>query len=465
MSEIEASLPFAFLSKLSLTHHVYHVGQATGSSLHSLVLFLREWKIRSSSLIDILGHFDWCCVSNLLNPVNLFSLLKTATQRYGTWWWNLLQRDPIHVLIETVLLGFLAYLVIYRNKVETRKRCKDTLTDREIQELLTEWKDNRVGLVPGSTASDSSTPSADTVVGPQSMKESIVIDSMRGSRITYHLKGDKSLKKKTAINFATHDYLGLACPDPPSTPQAPSKLENSTESVQSNDILQKASISALNHYGCGSCGPRGFYGTLDAHLSLESHMAKMTGTDDAILYSDGSAACASTVAAFAKRGDLIVCDEGCYEALGTGVELSRATVKYFKHNDMEDLRRVLERVQATDIQLGRNGNDQRRFIVVEALYTHHGTICPLPDLMKLKNEFCYRLILDESHSFGALGPTGLGLLEHFGLSFMKDAEIVTIGLEQAIGSVGGITVGNEEVVDHQRLSEQVTVSLRLSLHF
>ena len=119
---------------------------------------------------------------------------------------------------------------------------------------------------------------------------------------------------------------------------------------------------------------------------------------------------------------------------------------------MEDLRRVLERVQATDMQLGRNGNDQRRFIVVEALYTHHGTICPLPDLIKLKNEFCYRLILDESHSFGALGPTGMGLLEHFGLSFMKDAEIVTIGLEQAIGSIGGITVGNEEVVDHQRLS-------------
>ena len=449
MSNIEDALPFAFLSKLSLTQHVYNVGQASGSSLHSLVDFVQTSRaISASSIPKLLNDIDWCCLPDILNPVNLF-------KKYGTWWWNLLQRDPIHVLIETVLLGFLAYLVIYRNKVETRKRVKDRLTDTEIQELLKEWKDHRVGLVPNSTASDSLTPSDGTSVesypSGKTTKDTIVINSMKGSKVTFHYKNDKSVTK-TAINFTTHDYLGLSCPDPPSSSQSSTPEPNTTHVVHDNDVLQKASISALNYYGCGSCGPRGFYGTLDAHLSLEDHMAKLTGTDDAILYSDGSAACASTVAAFAKRGDLIVCDEGCYEALGTGVELSRATVKYFKHNDMDDLRRVLERVQATDIQLGRNGNDQRRFIVVEALYTHHGTICPLPDLIKLKNEFCYRLILDESHSFGALGPTGLGLLEHFGLSFMKDAEIVTIGLEQAIGSIGGITVGNEEVVDHQRLS-------------
>jgi serine palmitoyltransferase len=169
-------------------------------------------------------------------------------------------------------------------------------------------------------------------------------------------------------------------------------------------------------------------------------------------YSDGAAACASTVAAFAKRGDLILVDEGVYEALGTGVTLSRANVKYFKHNDMDDLRRVMERVRATDISLGRKSNAQKRFIVVEGLYKNHGTICPLDELVKLKHEFCYRLILDESHSFGVLGKTGRGTLEHFGLSYMSDAEIVTISLENSLASVGGVTVGNEEVVDHQRLS-------------
>eukprot|EP01083_Nonionella_stella_P267353 903235_1 len=82
-------------------------------------------------------------------------------------------------------------------------------------------------------------------------------------------------------------------------------------------------------------------------------MAKFTETDGAILYSDGASCVASTVAAFAKRGDLIIADESIYEALGTGIILSRANVKYFKHNDMDDLRKVLERVQATDESLGR----------------------------------------------------------------------------------------------------------------
>ena len=181
-------------------------------------------------------------------------------------------------------------------------------------------------------------------------------------------------------------------------------------------------------------------------------MAAFMKTDGAILYTDGASCAASTVAAFAKRGDLLVVDEGVYEALGTGVTLSRANIKYFKHNDMQDLRRVLERVQATDESLGRKKNDQRRFIVVEGIYKNYGSVCPLDELIQLKEEFCYRLVLDESFSFGAMGKTGRGALEHFGLKPMQHAEIITISLENSMGSIGGITVGNEEIVDHQRLS-------------
>ena len=170
------------------------------------------------------------------------------------------------------------------------------------------------------------------------------------------------------------------------------------------------------------------------------------------MYSDGASACTSTVAAFAKRGDLLVVDEGVCEALGTGVMLSRATVKYFKHNDMEDLRKVLERVEATDGSLGRKGRDRRKFIVVEGLYRNWGTVAPLDKIVALKHEFKYRLILDESMSFGAIGTTGRGAVEHFDLTPMVDVEIITISLENSLGSIGGVTVGNEEVVDHQRLS-------------
>jgi serine palmitoyltransferase len=112
----------------------------------------------------------------------------------------------------------------------------------------------------------------------------------------------------------------------------------------------------------------------------------------------------------------------------------------------------LNKIKATDKRLGRESNAQRRFIVVEGLYKNSGTIVPFDELVALKHEYCYRLIVDESFSFGTLGKTGRGVIEMANKRYMYDAEIVTISLENALGSIGGVTVGNEEVVDHQRLS-------------
>jgi serine palmitoyltransferase len=89
---------------------------------------------------------------------------------------------------------------------------------------------------------------------------------------------------------------------------------------------------------------------------------------------------------------------------------------------------------------------------VEGLYKNSGTIVPFDELAVLKHEFNFRVILDESFSFGTLGPKGKGVLELYQLRHMYDAEIVTVSLENSLGSIGGVTVGNEEVVDHQRLS-------------
>mmetsp|Transcript_49732 Transcript_49732/g.120553 ORF Transcript_49732/g.120553 Transcript_49732/m.120553 type:complete len:650 (-) Transcript_49732:166-2115(-) len=232
------------------------------------------------------------------------------------------------------------------------------------------------------------------------------------------------------LNFCNFDFLGF----------------------QTSDTIRDASTKALNKYGCGSCGPRGFYGTIDTHLQLEQSIANFTHTDNAIMYSDGASTCSSTVAAFAKRGDVLVVDEGVYEPITTGITLSRANVHWFKHNDVEDLERVLKELEATDRRLKRKPNAQRRFIVVEGLYKNIGSIAPLDKIVELKHKYHYRLMLDESFSFGTLGKTGRGALEEHGKRPMHDAEIITIALENSLGSIGGVTVGNEEVVDHQRLS-------------
>ncbi|KAL7516050.1 hypothetical protein ACHAWX_001108 [Stephanocyclus meneghinianus] len=253
-----------------------------------------------------------------------------------------------------------------------------------------------------------------------------IVDRIQGSKLFLHPDSDST----SVVNFATHDYL----------------------SASSSPALRAAALSALGTYGCGSCGPRGFYGTIDAHLELESAMARFLGTEGAVLYSDGASAATSTVAAFAKRGDLLVVDEGVNEALVVGVMLSRANVRYFRHNDVADLRRVLEKVRGQDEALGRRPTDQRRFLVVEGLYKNWGTVCPLNEVVALKEEFCYRLILDDSHAMGTMGETGRGSLERCGLLPMVHCEILTFSIENSFGSVGGITVGSEEVVDHQRLS-------------
>ena len=134
-----------------------------------------------------------------------------------------------------------------------------------------------------------------------------------------------------------------------------------------------------------------------------------------------------------------------------GVLLSRSEAIYFKHNDMQDLERILKQCAADDVRLKRKPESRRRFIVVEGLYRHSGHICPLPELMALKSKYFHRLIVEESFSIGVLGATGKGVTEYFNLP--NDAiDIMCAALCNSLASVGGFCVGSQEVVDHQRLA-------------
>jgi serine palmitoyltransferase len=372
---------------------VYELGFKAGLSIHAL----------------------WYHTAPLPTSSEVVQFIRDFPAVYQAWWLNLVAKDPLHVAVETTLLVSLLYMVFVRvNEKGYKDSTKERLTVPEEEELLSEWKNNRAPLAPPS--------------GHEDEPPQVVVQSQKGKYLTVTVGDDG--ESRTVLNFCNFDFLGM----------------------QTSPVLKEASEAALIKYGCGSCGPRGFYGTIDAHLQLEDCIANFTKTDGAIMYSDGASTCTSTVAAFAKRGDLLVVDEAVYEPIMTGVYLSRANVHWFKHNDMEDLERVLKDLQAKDKKLGRKPNAQRRFILVEGLYKNLGTIAPLDKIVQLKHKYHYRLILDDSFSFGTLGSTGRGALEHFNLQPMYDAEIITVALENALGSVGGVTVGNEEVVDHQRLS-------------
>jgi len=171
----------------------------------------------------------------------------------------------------------------------------------------------------------------------------------------------------------------------------------------------------------------------------------------AIIYAQNYSTVSSAIPAFSKRGDTIVADEGSSLSVQVGQQISRSNLHFFKHNDMADLRRVLEEIR--DAEVRKNKKLSRKFIIVEGIYLNHGDIPPLPELVQLKEEFKYRLIVDESISFGVLGSRGAGLADHFDMP-TKSIDIMIGSLTNSLGSSGGFVCGSREICEHQRLSGQ-----------
>ena len=464
----------------------YELGFQAGQAVHNLIYTANI----NATMIDFLDY------RNLYRSANASLLyLVTFPSLYKDWWWKLVAKDPLHVAVETIMLISIVYMMLSRSTEGYKDNSKDKLTRREQEDLLWEWKHNsRAPLAPVIKKSLPTIGENETNISVNDNLDDdfqIVVQKQEGKWLTITVPShwasiNSNNNSSTKIssnsgkkNYITRSYsstkkIGIRNDTIKSSSTTSSSSSSSGQLTEQNelerelrvlnfcnfdflgfqtsDALRQASTDALNKYGCGSCGPRGFYGTIDAHLQIEEEISKFCHTDQAILYSDGASTCSSTIAAFAKRGDVLVVDEGVYEPLSTGVYLSRANVHWFRHNDVDDLERVLKELQATDKKLGRKPGAQRRFIVVEGLYKNLGTIAPLREIVALKHKYHYRLILDESFSFGTLGKTGRGALEEHNKRPMYDAEITTIALENSLGSIGGVTVGNEEVVDHQRLS-------------
>ncbi|GBG28453.1 Serine palmitoyltransferase 1 [Hondaea fermentalgiana] len=329
-----------------------------------------------------------------------------GANEYLKWWINLWRENPVHLLVETTLILLILYILLQR---PSKKRSKmETLPAAVAQELLNEYEPEP--LCPPLTE------------GARMVLEDSVLLETKPSKYTKVSGVDKEV-----LNLTTMDFLGFG---------------------QRKEI-HKAAEDALNKYGCGSCGPRGFYGSIDVHVFLEKDLANFFGTDDCIVYSDADSTATSAIPAFSNRSDLLVVDEAVNDAIITGVNLSRSRVLFFKHNDMEDLARVLQKVEEEDRRLKRK--PQRRFIVVEGLYRNYGDVCPLDEVVGLKNKYRWRLFLDESHSIGVFGASGKGVAEHFGIE-MSEIDLFVSSLSTTFASVGGFCVGSREVVEHQRLS-------------
>lgn len=145
-----------------------------------------------------------------------------------------------------------------------------------------------------------------------------------------------------------------------------------------NEMLKEKAVKTLRTYGVGPCGPPGFYGTQDVHMKTEADVAAFLGTAACIIYAQAFSTISSVIPAFSKRGDIIVADEGVNYAIRKGIQISRSSVRWYKHNDMEDLERVLAKICREQARKPLT----RRFIITEGLFESFGDMVDLPKIVR-----------------------------------------------------------------------------------
>jgi len=198
--------------------------------------------------------------------------------------------------------------------------------------------------------------------------------------------------------------------------------------------VKRASIEATETWGVGTTGARCQCGTLEPHADLERRIARFFRRDAAIFFTSGYMANLGTISGLAGRGDFVVVDRRAHASILDGCRLSHAETKRFRHNDVNDLRRVLE-----------SCGDAGKLVAVDGVYSMEGDIAPLPRIVEACREFGARLVVDDAHGLGVLGRDGRGTAEHFGLE--DEVDVIVGTTSKSLPAMGGFLVADQHVID------------------
>src|SRR3954470_5124057 len=207
--------------------------------------------------------------------------------------------------------------------------------------------------------------------------------------------------------------------------------------------VKQGARDALERYGPALTGSRLLNGTLDLHLQLEAELAEWMGTEEAIVYTTGHQANVGTLGTILAPGDTVIADSADHASILDGCLLSRAKLRPFRHNRLDKLEKMLERA-ATD------GGGV--LVVVDGIFSMEGDIAPLPQIVELTKAYGARLMVDEAHAAGVLGPRGAGASELFGVEDDVDLRMGTFS--KSLASCGGFIAGSHEVIDFLRISSR-----------
>jgi 8-amino-7-oxononanoate synthase len=205
--------------------------------------------------------------------------------------------------------------------------------------------------------------------------------------------------------------------------------------------VKEAAKQAIHQYGTGCTGSRFLNGTLDIHLELEERLANFMSKESCILYSTGYMTNQGVIQAIASKGDIVFSDKDNHACIVAGTQVSMAETWRFRHNDLNHLKRLLEKADSE-----RPGGG--KLIVTDGVFSMSGIIARIPELVELAQTYNAALMLDDAHAVGVIGPGGRGSAATFGLS--DQADLITGTFSKSFTSLGGFCVGDRSVIEYIR---------------
>jgi 8-amino-7-oxononanoate synthase len=220
---------------------------------------------------------------------------------------------------------------------------------------------------------------------------------------------------RSVINFSTYDYVAL----------------------NGDPRVTAAAKEAIDRYGTSVGASRPTAGERPIHRELESALAKLHGTEDALCFVSGHATNVSVIGCLLNKKDVVFADALAHNSLIEGVKLSGATTLLFPHNDFDALETMLRE---------HRSRFRRALIVVEGLYSMDGDVPDMPRLIGIKRHHDAWLMVDEAHSSGVLGERGRGIAEEQGID-PTEVEIWMGTLSKAFAATGGYIAGSKALIE------------------
>lgn len=215
---------------------------------------------------------------------------------------------------------------------------------------------------------------------------------------------------------------------------------NSYLNLSTHPQVMEGARQALEKFGYGMGAVSNYAGITDIHKELEKRIAKFYGAEDSIVFPSGYGANIGIISALCGKNDVIINDAANHASIFDGCMLSGADIKVFPHRDMKGLERILSRIP--DEKTGR-------LIITDGVFSMDGDMAPLDKIIELAEKYNCRLMVDDAHGVGVVGPTGRGTSEYYGVMDKIDLNVGM--LSKGPGGLGGYCAASRQIIQYLRL--------------